>query len=149
MLLYGILLLYAMEDLSRQKVSNGNILIGMAAGFLFGTGSGREALFRLAGIVVLFFFGMLNLMSMGDLKVWMVITSFTGFFGSAAIIFSGCILLLLYAWLDVPYETRSAMRGLYLTWKAPCAFPLADTGYPFVPFLLAGTAGYRLLSQML
>ena len=147
-LFYGILLLYTAEDLIWQKVSNGNILIGLAAGMIFGAGSGKQVLVRTAGIFLIFLFGMLDLMSMGDLKIWMVITSFAGVTAGCIIVFAACILLLLFAGLDAPEKLRSAIQNLYLSFRAPVRFPHADAGYPFAPFLLAGAVGYRLFMQV-
>lgn len=57
-----------------------------------------DVFLQICVLILLFFIGMLKIMGMGDLKLWMVISCYTGFADSFIIIAVAAALLMVYAW---------------------------------------------------
>lgn len=74
------------EDVQYRRIPNEVVLCGAAAGFLT-CGSLYTFLWRILALLFLFCLGYFRIMGMGDLKLWMMITIFTGLRNSCFIIF--------------------------------------------------------------
>ena len=64
------------EDVQYRRIPNEVVLCGAAAGFLT-CGSLYTFLWRILALLFLFCLGYFRIMGMGDLKLWMMITTFT------------------------------------------------------------------------
>lgn len=134
--------LAAYQDWKHYKIPNELLAIGGAIGFAFST-SLEEVLYKALGIIFLYFFGMLRLMGMGDLKLWMVIVSFIRFTDSCIIIALAALFLIFYALIR---DTKEARKVIHLSiWeithlKKVQAFE--QKGYAFAPFVFVTTILY-------
>lgn len=111
--------------------------------------SPAETLRRAAAIILLFFFGMLHLMGMGDLKLCMAITALRGWQEMLYMILGACVSMLLYCVLKNPkksfYEIKAAFICMF--WRMP---PIGGgQQYPFSVFLLVGYAAVQALLLIL
>ena len=130
LLLLLVLAIASACDIKTRKIPNGLILTGLVTGVLF---SPVGILTKLFGVLFLFFFGMLHLMGMGDIKLWMVILLYLGFANSCFIVATAALLLILYAIWKNPSITKDI--SVY-TKKIGS---IEEDGFPFAPFLLAST----------
>ena len=103
LLLLLVLAIASACDIKTRKIPNGLILTGLVTGVLF---SPVGILTKLFGVFFLFFFGMLHLMGMGDIKLWMVILLYLGFANSCFIVATAALLLILYAIWKNPSITK-------------------------------------------
>lgn len=143
--LLAVLLLAAITDTKYGKIPNKLVFAGMVIGLLFSP-SLSALLFKILGIVFLYFFGMLRLMGFGDIKLWMVIVSFSGFLPSCWIVLIGSLLLIGYVMVKNTKEADSIIR--ITVWQAVHLRKFTrpeQTGYPFAPFLFTGAAIYLLI----
>ena len=96
LILFIILLISSYYDIREKRIPNELIVIGLVVGFLL-----QKSLFdvflQICVLILLFFIGMLKIMGMGDLKLWMVISCYTGFADSFIIIAVAAALLMVYA----------------------------------------------------
>ena len=104
-----------------------------------------ELFLKTIAFIFLYFFGMLRLMGLGDLKLWIVISSFVGFKDSCWIMVVAAILLILYGWIRNRTETEIIFRHLLISLESHNRPELIDqTAYAFAPFVLAAAVLYLL-----
>lgn len=106
-----LLVIYgAINDIKEKKIPNEIFYIGLASALIFDTVlmpvSWQYIVLKAVCIVGLFFFGMLRLMGIGDIKLWMVLTAYWGITRSSAIICAASILLIVTKFIT-DKETRS------------------------------------------
>lgn len=90
-------------------------------------------------------FGMLRIMGMGDLKLWMFLSTYVGFMDSCVIMVAAAILLILYGWLKNKKETTLIFRHLLISFKTKRKPQVIEqTSYAFAPFILTATLFYLL-----
>ena len=77
-LLFAFLAMASAADIRFRRIPNGLVFPGMAAGFLLTWSGFPDFGWKLLMILFLYFFGMLGLMGMGDLKLWMMEAAFVG-----------------------------------------------------------------------
>ena len=84
-------------------------------------------------------------MGMGDLKLWMMITIFTGLRTSCFIMVFAAIFLCIYAFFKNRDEAMLIFKHIqtsFLTGKKPIL--MEQSGYAFSPFMLAATVFFYL-----
>lgn len=102
-------------DLKTKKIPNLLICVGALTAvcfivFIEHLGS-AEAVIRIVSVIILFFFGMLRLIGLGDIKLWMVITLFIGILRSSIIIAAASLLLVI--WQNI-VNNKEARRLTFL-----------------------------------
>lgn len=111
----------SIEDIRTMKIPNRIVLTGAMAGiFITALSGGRMALAYVAlELFFIFLFGTLGIMGMGDLKLWMMATTFIPLKHSAAGVSIGAAFLIAYGLIrDRRY--------------------IPQKGYPFAPFMTVG-----------
>ncbi len=111
----------SIEDIRTMKIPNRIVLMGAIAGiFITALSDGRMALASSAlELFFIFFFGTLGIMGMGDIKLWMMVTTFLPLKYSAAGVSIGAAFLIAYGLIrDRRY--------------------IPQKGYPFAPFMTVG-----------
>ena len=137
LLLLLVLAIASACDIKTRKIPNGLILTGLVTGVLF---SPVGILTKLFGVFFLFFFGMLHLMGMGDIKLlWMVILLYLGFANSCFIVATAALLLILYAIWKNPSITKDISVFFQYFLYTKKIGSIEEDGFPFAPFLLAST----------
>lgn len=136
LLLLLVLAIASACDIKTRKIPNGLILTGLVTGVLF---SPVGILTKLFGVLFLFFFGMLHLMGMGDIKLWMVILLYLGFANSCFVVATAALLLILYAIWKKPSITKDISVFFQYFLYTKKIGSIEEDGFPFAPFLLAST----------
>lgn len=139
--------LAARYDRRSRKIPNNLILYGMITGLLLSL-SLKEFLLKLLGILFLYFFGMLRLMGMGDLKLWMVIVCVVQFTDSCIIILVAEIFLILYALSKDTDETVMVIKLSF--WQIFTLHKIGrfqQKGYAFAPFIFASALLYSVIKM--
>lgn len=132
------------EDVQYRRIPNEVVLCGAAAGFLT-CGSLYTFLWRILALLFLFCLGYFRIMGMGDLKLWMMITTFTGLRNSCFIMAFAAIFLCIYAFFKNREEAMLIFKNMhfsFMTKKKPII--MEQTGYAFSPFMLAATVFFYL-----
>ena len=143
-LLIGILGIATFYDLREHRIPNLLVAYGVLFGFL-SSQSFIDLFWKTIAFIFLYFFGMLRLMGLGDLKLWIVISSFVGFKDSCWIMVVAAILLILYGWIRNRTETEIIFRHLLISLESHNRPELIDqTAYAFAPFVLAAAVLYLL-----
>ena len=144
-ILLSILIIASICDIRTQKIPNILILIGLILGFLQLRNAG-EWIIGAFFIILLFFFSITGLIGNGDIKLWMVVSLFTGVLNSCFLMVLAIICFMIYGLFR--YK-KAAMRTyidslLLLQTKQP----LKKDGIkiPFAPFMLCG---YLILCLLL
>lgn len=144
LILFIILLISSYYDIREKRIPNELIVIGLVVGFLF-----QKSLFdvflQICVLILLFFIGMLKIMGMGDLKLWMVISCYTGFADSFIIIVVAAALLMVYAWFKNRKESVLILNHIkfsILLKERPKI--IEQTAYSFAPFILLAAGLYML-----
>ena len=139
--LFVILLIATLTDLKYREIPNGLTFPSICIGLIIGYPSNKE---KLLGLILLFLFGMTNLLGMGDLKLLMVIHAFLGFLPSIYILGISALCLIIYVCLtkkDAFYSIKLTLKQISLK-----QFQIFEQeSYPFAPFLFLGTLIYRVV----
>jgi len=139
-----LLLLCAFYDISERKIPNTLLGAGILMGLL-SSQSLMELFWKILAIFFLFFFGMLRLMGMGDLKLWMFLNSFVGFQDSCWIIIIAALLLILFGGIKNRTETVLIFRHILISIQLRKKPEIIEqTTYAFAPFVLAAAVLYLL-----
>lgn len=114
-LFLSLTILIAYFDYKENIIPNAFTFPGIIAGLTFTFTNNRESFISsVAFIVFLFFFGMLGIINMGDLKLWMMLVAFTGYKTGTYLFGAGLALTLLYGLLINPSENMKKMQlGIY------------------------------------
>lgn len=143
--LLSICLLAAVCDIKSGKIPNTVTFSGIVLGLLFHF-SFDEWIRIFAGLVFIFFFGMLGLMGMGDIKLWMAIMSLSGFSDSCFIIAGAAALFIIYQLVKDHKKTvqicRLTVESLFTNRKI---IRFEQKGYPFAPYVLVSCLMYCLI----
>lgn len=131
----------AYYDSNTMKIPNQVTFPAILAGLVyslifFHTGSFFS---RLAAIAVLFFFGMLDLMGMGDLKLCMAVTAWAGWKHTLFMVLFASLFMLLYCAMEDRAKTWKEIKATIL--KLVYRIPVNGRNgkcYPFSVFLLLG-----------
>lgn len=146
LLLLLILVIATVSDIRTMTIPNELILVGLITGVFFSPVSIWQKLF---GVAFLFFFGMLHLMGMGDIKLWMVILVYVGFSNSCFIVALGALLLILYAIWKHPEITKDISIFFQYFFYTKKIGTIEKEGSPFAPFLLVATVLWGLWRAVL
>lgn len=139
-----LLLLCVFYDISERKIPNTLLGAGILMGLL-SSQSLMELFWKILAIFFLFFFGMLRLMGMGDLKLWMFLNSFVGFQDSCWIIIIAALLLILFGGIKNRTETVLIFRHILVSIQLRKKPEIIEqTTYAFAPFVLAAAVLYLL-----
>mgnify|MGYP003369799411 CR=1 FL=1 len=139
-----LLLLCVFYDISERKIPNTLLGAGILMGLL-SSQSLMELFWKILAIFFLFFFGMLRLMGMGDLKLWMFLNSFVGFQDSCWIIIIAALLLILFGGVKNRTETVLIFRHILISIQLRKKPEIIEqTTYAFAPFVLAAAVLYLL-----
>lgn len=139
-----LLLLCVFYDISERKIPNTLLGAGILMGLL-SSQSLMELFWKILAIFFLFFFGMLRLMGMGDLKLWMFLNSFVGFQDSCWIIIIAALLLILFGGIKNRTETVLIFRHILISIQLREKPEIIEqTTYAFAPFVLAAAVLYLL-----
>ena len=139
-----LLLLCVFYDISERKIPNTLLGAGILMGLL-SSQSLMELFLKILAIFFLFFFGMLRLMGMGDLKLWMFLNSFVGFQDSCWIIIIAALLLILFGGVKNRTETVLIFRHILISIQLRKKPEIIEqTTYAFAPFVLAAAVLYLL-----
>lgn len=140
-----ILLVATIWDLEYRRIPNELTAVGVFLG-LFWDWSLYGFFCKLLSLFLIFCIGYFRLMGMGDLKLWMMITSFVGLENSIIILGFAALYLCAYAFLKNTQEARMILKHLFYSFQTR-QIPLVveQKGYPFAPFLFLSAIGYFLL----
>lgn len=143
-LLIGILGIATFYDLREHRIPNLLLAYGVLFGFL-SSQSFIELFWKTIAFIFLYFFGMLRLMGMGDLKLWMFLNSFVGFQDSCWIIVIAALLLILFGGIKNRTETVLIFRHILISIQLRKKPEIIEqTTYAFAPFVLAAAVLYLL-----
>lgn len=134
------------EDIQYRRIPNEIVLCGAVVGLLT-CGSFYAVLWRVLALIFLFCLGYFRLMGMGDLKLWMMLTTFTGFRNSCFIMAFAALFLCIYAFFKNRKEAMLIFKHMQislLTKKNPII--MDQTVYAFSPFMLAATLLFYLVA---
>ena len=139
----------AVIDYRSMKIPNMIFFIGMTSFVIFDFYlvplTIEEILYKVFWIVFLFFFGMLHLIGMGDIKLWMVLTAYLGIVKSSLIICFASILLII-----VQFVTNKQSRGLIFLLVSQFMTKqkikiVEQKSYAFAPYIAALTIAVCIL----
>lgn len=140
-----ILLIATIWDVECRRIPNPLMVIGIVIG-LFSDWSLYAFFCKILSLFLIFCIGYFRIMGMGDLKLWMVITSFVGLESSIIILGFAAFYLCIYAFLKNTKEARLILKHLYYAFQTrQIPLTVEQTGYPFAPFLFLSSVGYFLL----
>lgn len=147
-MLFLVVLTYmaSIMDIVKKKIPNEIVFSGMAIGAFLSWLQG-ELLNRIWGIGILFIFAYLiyryfrNKVGLGDIKLWMMCTSFTGFIPSLYIFTVSQILLFINALIC---GKKSQMTSGLRQYAVYGTLPEGTEEYPFAPFFLIAVSLYIL-----
>lgn len=141
-------------DAFSYKILNVVTFPAMAAGLLISyiEGGWKQFGINIFILLILYLFGMLGLMGMGDLKLLMAITALCGINRSLDILLAGLISTILYALLLNPSEVLFCLAGIFpLIRMILQTIPIKQKkntityGIPFGFFILIGYSIIRIL----
>ncbi len=148
-----IVITAAITDLISRKIPNWLILIGLIGGIginIYEHLTIKEALFRLAIIVVILLLGTLRMLGMGDIKLWIVLTILIGGMYSSMIICIASILLVLFA---IAKDGKKALVTAFVSASDVIINKkinkeikeISNKGYPLAVFMVFPTAVFVAL----
>ena len=126
-----LLCIVTITDIKDKKIPNVIVFPGMAAGLFLSFTDAKSTLWRLAGMGVIFFIGMLGAAGLGDIKLWMMIVAFIGFPNSLWCIGIAAMLMLIYGLIFKRKDTLKELKNKQEEKK--------QNIYPFAPFILIST----------
>lgn len=140
-----ILTIATIWDIRTKKIPNLLILSGLIGGFLR-MSSVNSVIWAIIFLVILLLFSSLRLIGNGDIKLWMVISLFTGILGSCIIMLFAVGLFFLYGLI----RYKKAALHIYITSFTNLATKQGIKRYtgieiPFAPFMLAGYILYLFI----
>ena len=140
MLTLTVLLISACTDVRDRKVPNEVTFAGMATGLILAAAvSPKEAGIRFLCLIFLFFFGMLRLMGMGDLKLCMAVTALRGPEEASLTLLFGAFMLLVYCLFTDAKNTVLMMKDTVALFTTGTPIPKrSDRLYPLAAFLALG-----------
>lgn len=143
-MLLTLLLIASCYDKKTMKIPNWISLTGVITGICLCT-SMHQVGYRFIAIVFIFFFGMLGLMGMGDLKLWMMISTLTGFTESCFIVAGAGLTLLIH---QVIRNRKMASQTIRLTIFSFIynrkIIEFEQEGYPFAPYMMLSCTFYSI-----
>lgn len=135
-MLLSLLLIASCYDKKTMKIPNWISLTGIITGICLCT-SINQVGYRFIAIVFIFFFGMLGLMGMGDLKLWMMISTLIGFTESCFIVAGAALMLLIHQLIR---DRKRASQTICLSITSFIynrkIIEFEQTVYPFAPYLM-------------
>lgn len=141
-----IVLLASIYDHKKKRIPNLLIVIGFLSSIMFDLYfypiSSKDIFIKIIGICVLFFFGMLRLMGLGDIKLWMVITAYWGIIISSAIITGASLLLIIHRCLFNEKEKELVYLSVWQIMHYKKLNIIPQREYPFAPYIFVFTFVY-------
>lgn len=135
-MLLSLLLIASCYDKKTMKIPNWISLTGIITGICLCT-SINQVGYRCIAIVFIFFFGMLGLMGMGDLKLWMMISTLIGFTESCFIVAGAALILLIHQMIRNRKKASQTIRLTIFSFiYNRKIIEFEQTGYPFAPYLM-------------
>lgn len=132
----------AVFDWKSRKIPNTLTFGAMILGLLM-SASLKEVLWKVIGLAFLFLLGYLRLMGLGDLKLWMALSTLIGFLPSTYCIGLGALLLIIHGFIEDPKSSMDIVRimftELYYTGKFT---KLEQKKYAFAPYIFVGLLIY-------
>lgn len=142
--LLTLLLIASCYDKKTMKIPNWISLTGLITGICLCT-SIYQVGYRFVAIVFIFFFGTLGLMGMGDLKLWMMISMFTGFTVSCFIVAGGAGILIVHQLIcdrkNAGQTMRLAVTSFIVNRKL---IEFEQKKYAFAPYLFCSCLIYSI-----
>ncbi len=128
-------------DYKTGKIPNWLCITGVVLAIIF-----RHtplAIFWMAiSIVFLFFFGMLHLIGMGDIKLWMVLSCFLGFWPSCLVMLISEIIFIFRRIMGDAKHSSFVIKTLFTQLRLRSFTVMDDRSYAFAPYLFIGTLLY-------
>lgn len=142
--LFIILGIASWFDLKEHRIPNELVMIGIVSGIACSY-SLSEVFGKALSLLVLFAIGAFRLMGAGDIKLWMVISCYTGLGKSCIIICLAAIYLIFYGFLRNRQEFGLILKHLLFSFRQMRKPILIEQeAYPFAPFMLAGAITFYL-----
>ena len=136
----------ALCDVKEKKIPNWVTFPGMFIG-LFLSGDFNEVLWKVIGLILIFFFGMLGLMGLGDIKLWMATCALTGFLQSCAIVIVAEILFLVAGYVRNRQETHNLFKlTLFDMFYSKKVNFVEQNAYAFAPYMFISSIAYCIFS---
>jgi len=138
------MLIASYTDIKYMKIPNILFYIGIILcllfDFIFIPISYKEIIAKAVFIIILFFFGSLKLMGIGDIKLWMVITGILGIKESCLIIITALLMFIIYGLIN-DYSNNIKIVILSIIQFANKEKAQIDNqkAYPFAPFMAIPT----------
>lgn len=135
----------AITDIIKGKIYNCISVSGIIVGVVT-CSSFKELHATIIALLLIFLFGMLRLMGMGDIKLWMAIASLVGLQTSCIFVALGGLLLIIYTLCS---DFRNSLEILEISIKSLLynrkLIPFEQKGYPFAPFLFIPSLTYSFI----
>ncbi len=136
----AVLIISTVTDLRNRKIYNWITFPAMIIGLLTaGFPLHATAYVRLAWMTGCFFFGMLGIIGLGDLKLIMAVIALRGYMEAIWMVACGAIVMLLYLLIRERKLMMQTLQGYFrsVVYKTDM-IPRTGKAYPFAPFLAVG-----------
>ena len=130
-ILLTLMAITAFTDIKEKKIPNLIVFPGMAVGLFVSFNGWKDTLFKICGMTIIFFIGMLGAAGFGDIKLWMMTIAFIGFENSLWCVGIAAVLIIIYG---IIFKKSDTLKEL--TYKKEIK---KSNIYPFAPFVLIGT----------
>ena len=140
--LLTLLILATFTDIQTKKIPNIIFCVGMITGIAFDFVYPRshvEIILAYIGAFIVFLFGSLRLMGMGDIKIWIVLTVYEGLLKSAAIICIATVLFIIFHIIKNPRNFSTVLLGFSQAITNKKIQASGKQGYAFIPFVTVCT----------
>lgn len=130
----------AIKDYKTNKIPNYIFIVGLLSALIFDLFLNpiplKNIFIKGMWLVVIFLFGALRLLGIGDIKLWMVISSYIGFVKSAVVIFLSSFLLIIVNVI----KDRENFKLVFLTFSQIINKQeikiVEQKAYPLAPYIL-------------
>ena len=130
----------AIKDYKTNKIPNYIFIVGLLSALIFDLFLSpiplKNIFIKGMWLVVIFLFGALRLLGIGDIKLWMVISSYIGFVKSAVVIFLSSFLLIIVNVI----KDRENFKLVFLTFSQIINKQeikiVEQKAYPLAPYIL-------------
>ena len=144
-ILISLLIAASYTDIKYRKIPNELVIVGTVIGLIL-IGSLKAFFIQIFIFLFLFMLSALHIMGAGDIKLWMMITVYTGFYQSCIIMSVAALLLCFYAFVLSNREARLILRHMFLSLRTRTKpIIIEQTQYAFAPFICASAILWTII----
>lgn len=141
--LMSMLIYASIKDMKTRKISKYIFYIGILSALIFDLFifpiSIKNVIIKSIWMVIIFLFGALRLLGIGDIKIWMIITAYMGIITSSIIVVISCILLIVVNVI----KDSSNLKLVFLTFSQLAnkqkIVIVEQKAYAFIPYMTFST----------